>query len=94
MSRRLHGAAIAFTTDGTMLVSVAHLTGAHDPAQLLKLALEDTGEAFIGVAVTARDARKVLARLDNAGAEAAAGIAAARQRRRRVTARSRRRTAS
>lgn len=94
MKPRLHEAPIAVTVDGTVLVSVAHLVPRGDPRRLLARALREGQDVFIGVALTEQESAIVLARLDNAGAEAAARIAADRQRRRRVKERIKRRSAT
>jgi hypothetical protein len=52
MSKVIHEAGLAVTLDGTILVSVAQfLREAKDPQELLRLALEEEGDLFIGVAI-------------------------------------------
>jgi hypothetical protein len=95
MSRSIHEGALAFTLDGTMLVSAAQFFHeSKDPQELLRLALAEEGELFIGVALNENETGLTLMGLDNDAAEAAAKIIGERQRRRRVTARKRRKTAS
>ncbi|MGO9836761.1 MAG: hypothetical protein ACLP1X_21400 [Polyangiaceae bacterium] len=91
---RLHEAALAVTLDGTVLVSMAHLVPKGDPRRLLARALREGQDVFVGVALTDQESAFVLARLDNAGAEAAARISADRQRRRRAKERIKRRSAT
>jgi hypothetical protein len=94
MSKTIHEAGLAVTLDGTVLVSVAHFTRKKNPKQLLRLALEEEGDLFIGVAMNELEQGLTVMRLDNDAAEAAAKVVGERQRRRRDTARKRRRTAS
>jgi hypothetical protein len=95
MSRTIHDGALAVTLDGTMLVSAAQFfRESKDPQELLRLALAEEGEVFIGVAMNEVETNLTLMRLDNDAAEAAARIIGERQRRRRASARKRRRTAS
>ena len=94
MSKTIHEAGLAITLDGTVLVSVAEFTREKNPQELLRMALEEEGDLFIGVAMNEHETKGTLMRLDNAGVEAAAYVIGARQRRRRATARKRRKTAS
>jgi hypothetical protein len=94
MSKVIHDGALAVTLDGTVLVSVAQFTRKKNPKKLLRVALVEEGDLFIGVAMNDVEASLTAMRLDNAGAEAAAKVVGERQRRRRETARKRRKTAS
>jgi hypothetical protein len=95
MSKVIHEGALAVTLDGTILVSAAQFfRQSKDPQELLRLALAEEGEVFIGVALTENETGLTLMRLDNDAAEAAAKVIGERQRRRRATARKRRKTAS
>jgi len=94
LSKRIHAAPLAVTLDGTVLVSIAEFTRKKNPKELLRIALAEKGDLFIGVAINARETNQVVMRLDNAAAEAAGGVVGDRQRLRRATARKRRKTAS
>jgi hypothetical protein len=82
------------TLDGTVLVSIAEFTRKKNPKELLRIALAEKGDLFIGVAINEREANHVAMRLDNAASEAAGRVFGDRQRLRRTTARKRRKTAS
>jgi hypothetical protein len=82
------------TLDGTVLVSIAEFTRKKNPKELLRIALAEKGDLFIGVAINEREANHVAMRLDNAAAEVAGRVFGDRQRLRRATARKRRKTAS
>ena len=90
MKPRLHSAALAVASDGTILVNAAHLDGepAHDPNALLARALADGGAVFIGVSAGPASAT-VLRLLDDRAAEAACLVAGQRRRcgRRRMSRR-------
>jgi predicted RNA-binding protein YlxR (DUF448 family) len=95
MSKTIHEAGLAVTLDGSILVNaVQFFRESKDPQELLRLALAEEGELFIGVAMTENETGLTLMRLDNDAAEAAAKVVGERQRRRRATARKRRKTAS
>jgi hypothetical protein len=93
MSKSVHEGALAVTLDGTVLVSVAQFTRKKNPKKLLRLALAEEGDLFIGVAMNELETGLTLMRLDNDAAEAAAKVVGERHRRRRETARKRRKTA-
>jgi hypothetical protein len=88
MSRRIHGATLALAPDGTVFVGLAQFGGA-SPEELLRRALEEDGEVFVGVALSAKERSRAALRVDNAAAEAAAYVIGKRQRRRRATTRRR-----
>jgi hypothetical protein len=95
MSGKIHRAPVAVTLDGTVFVSAAQFFRApRDPRELLRLALRQKGDLFIGIAMNEHETDETLMRLDNAAAEAAAYVIGDRQRLRRETARKRRKTAS
>jgi hypothetical protein len=94
MSKTIHEAGLAVTLDGTVLISVAQFTRKKSPKKLLRLALAEDGDVFIGVAMNEVEAGLTLMRLENAAAEAAAKVVGERQRRRRETARKRPKTAT
>jgi hypothetical protein len=82
MSRTLHEAGLAITLDGTVLVSAAQFfRNSENPQELLRLALTEEGDLFIGIAKNAHETNGTLMRLDNAGVEAAAHVIGARQKR-------------
>jgi hypothetical protein len=81
MSKTIHEAAVAVTLDGTVLVSVAQFTRKKNPKKLMRLALAEEGDLFIGVAMNDVEAGLTLMRLDNAVAEAAAKVVGQRRRR-------------
>jgi hypothetical protein len=83
MSTVIHDGPLAVTFDGTILVNAAQFTRKKDPKKLLRLALEEEGDVFIGVALNEVEQGLALMRLDNAAAEAAAKVVGERQRRRR-----------
>lgn len=83
MSKTIHEAGLAVTLDGTVLVSIAQFTRKKNPKKLLRLALAEEGDLFIGVALNEVEQGLTLMRLDNDAAEAAAKVVGERQRRRR-----------
>lgn len=83
MSRRVHPAPLALTSDGTVLVNVAVFDGRRDLAALVRKARATRGRAFIGVEVDGREVAVVLECASHAHAEAVAGIVGKRQRRQR-----------
>jgi hypothetical protein len=82
MSRRLHEAPLAVTMDGTLLVSVAYFETKKNPEELIRRALEQRGDFFIGVAMSEWEMNQTLRRLDDAAAEAVARVIAKRRGRR------------
>jgi hypothetical protein len=90
MSRAIHEAGLAVTLDGTILVSVAgFFRGTKNARELLRLALRQEGDIFIGIAMNDIEASGTLMRLDNAGVEAAGYVIGARQKRRPARAKGR-----
>ncbi|HEY6078842.1 MAG TPA: hypothetical protein VIW29_08560 [Polyangiaceae bacterium] len=75
VSRRVHSAPIAAASDGSVLINVAALL---PPAMLLQLGKRLGGRVFVGVALSESDAGLVVARLDDAAAEASAQVLGAR----------------
>ncbi len=70
-SRRVHPAAVAAASDGSVLLNVGLLL-----PEALQQRLEQQlgGQVFVGVALNQRDASAVVTRLDDAAAEAAAHL--------------------
>src|SRR5262245_11058927 len=69
--RRVHPAAIAAASDGSILINVIGLL----PATVQeRLGSELGGQVFVGVALSQAQARQVVARLDDAAAEASARL--------------------
>ena len=90
---RLHRAPLAITSDGTMLANIVEVVSVEDLSAAIEQAAERGTLVFVGVTVSRAEATTILAHLDGAAAEAIAKVVG-RQRRRRVTARRRRKTAS
>lgn len=76
-SRRVHSAAIAAASDGSVLINVATLL---PPAMQQQLGERLGRQVFVGVSLNERDAGLVVARLDDAAAEASAQLLGARPR--------------
>ncbi|HYJ11931.1 MAG TPA: hypothetical protein VEX18_23060 [Polyangiaceae bacterium] len=69
--RRVHPAAIAAASDGSILINVADAL----PARVRERLEQVVGSGvFVGVALSERDAHAVVARLDGAAAEASAQL--------------------
>lgn len=69
--RRVHPAAIAAASDGSVLINVADSL----PDRIRERLAEVLGsDVFVGVALSQRDAGEVVARLDGAAAEASAQL--------------------
>lgn len=89
VTRRVHPAAIAAASDGSVLINMVERL----PAALrARLVAELGAQVFVGVALNERDAGQVVARLDEAAAEAAARLLGSRPAKRRETQASRGRT--
>ena len=70
-TRRVHPAAIAAASDGSVLINVIGLL----PASMQQRLGAELGEpVFVGIALSRRDAGQVMARLDGAAAEASAHL--------------------
>lgn len=78
---RIHQAALAIASDGSILVNVRSYAGETDPAALLRRAIEDGGTIFIGVRLRAVEAHEVVSRLDETCHETAGSVLSARERR-------------
>ncbi|HKY36023.1 MAG TPA: hypothetical protein VJN18_08795 [Polyangiaceae bacterium] len=78
-TRRVHPAAIAAASDGSILINVSGALPA-PLQQHLDAALG--APAFVGVALSQREARQVVARLDGAAAEASAHLLGGKRRKR------------
>jgi len=81
MSRRVYQAAFAVTSDGTLLLNVAHFGGRINPKELLQLALLQPGELFIGVKMNKGEATRVLQWSADIHNEAVAFVVGKRERR-------------
>ena len=73
--RKVHTTPFALSSDGKILLNLATVAG-DDVARLLQQASDDDRPLFVGVVLDSAAAEKLLARLDNAGAEAAAVLEA------------------
>lgn len=79
MSRRIHKAPVAVTTEGALVVNVSGF-GPTSIEGLIARALDDDAELFIGVVVDEDERELLLERLDNAAAEAVARVIGKRKR--------------
>jgi hypothetical protein len=79
MSRKIHKAPVAVTTEGALVVNVAGF-GPTNIEGLVARALDDDAELFIGIVVDESERELLLERLDNAAAEAVAKICGQRKR--------------
>ncbi len=73
MSRRIHKAPVAVTTEGALVVNVAGF-GPTNIEGLITRALDDDAELFIGIVVEEKEQDLMMKRLDNAAAEAVAKL--------------------
>jgi hypothetical protein len=55
VSRRVHWADVAVSSDGTVLLNVAHFDDAVGLERMLKMAMGQRGEVFIGVALSPKE---------------------------------------
>lgn len=83
-SRRVHPAAIAAASDGSVLINVVGLLPEGVQASLRKAL--GTAPLFVGIPLNERDAGDVVARLDGAAAEASAHLLGSRANSRSVSA--------
>ena len=60
MSRRIHRADLAVSMDGAVLLNIAPFGENLDAATLLKLALAQPGELFIGVALSPSEVTRLV----------------------------------
>lgn len=60
MSGHIHRADLAVSTDGTVFVNVTPFDEDLDAAALVKLALAQRGELFIGVSLSTREVRRLV----------------------------------
>jgi hypothetical protein len=70
-------------SDGTLFLSVAEFDGPRDIPSLLKRALGEPGQVFIGVTLSKKETVAAVAGVENAYAEVAAYAAGRRQARRK-----------
>lgn len=73
MSRRVHKASVAVTTEAALVVNVSGF-GPTNIEGLIARALDDDAELFIGIVVGESERELLLERLDNAAAEAVAKL--------------------
>lgn len=69
----MHGAPMAVTSDGTVLVNLTHVLDGEDALTLVD-ALPKNATVFVGIAVPDRSRQKVMHTIDNATAELVAII--------------------
>jgi hypothetical protein len=81
--KRASARPIALAPDGTLFVNLAAADDTGSAEQLLRRARRSGREVFVGVALTGAEARRVVKRLEDASAEAAAVVLATRRRKRR-----------
>lgn len=75
--RRLHDAALALSSDGSLLLNVTHTDGSLTPEACLERALSSGGRVFIGVELGRDEANRLRTFLHDGLDEAASRIAAA-----------------
>lgn len=80
-TKKPHTAALALASDGTLLLNVAGEAGDDDLEALIKRAKASSGSVFVGIPLSAAEARRVAQRLEHSSAEAAALVFAARRKR-------------
>jgi len=81
VSRRVHRAPLALTSDGTVLLNVAEFDGRRDLAELLRKARSTRGRVFIGVEVDGREVALIVEEAAGGAAEGVARVVGRRQRR-------------
>ena len=81
--RKPHAAALALASDGTLLLNLADATGEDDLEALIKLAKASSARVFVGIPLSAAEARRVAQRLEHSSSEAAALVAASRLKKKR-----------
>jgi len=72
--RKILDAGIAIALDGTVLLSLSQAIHETDRASLMKLALAEPGDIFVGVALDEAEAAQARRWLDDAGIEVAARL--------------------
>ena len=60
VSRRIHRAELAVTTSGAVLLNVVTIDGTLGLAELLKLAVSQRGEVFVGVVLAPSEVRRLI----------------------------------
>jgi len=83
MSRTIHRAPLAVTSDGTVLVNVTYLDATRDLRRLLEHALRERGAVFVGLVLTPAERKRLAWFLDGPAKEAAARVRRPRRRRSR-----------
>ncbi len=84
MSRKVHSAPLALTSDGTIVVNVTEYRGVLQPKELLEMALADEGSVFIGIELGTDEVDSLFDRLGHGVREAVALGLGARNKRRRM----------
>lgn len=87
MSRRVHLAPLALTSDGEVLLNVAMFDAPKDLATLLRLAQTESVSVFIGVPLSGSELEFILSELRHAYRDGAAWLVGGRQRRAGVRSR-------
>lgn len=90
MSRRVHLAPLALTSDGDVLLNVAMFDAPKDLATLLRLAQTQSAKVFVGVPLSGSELDFILSELRHAYRDGAAWLVGGRQR--RVRSRSRKKS--
>ncbi len=83
LSRRLHDAPFALTSDGRVFVNVTCFCEIRTIVDAVTRARREHGTIFVGVVVQHSERREALERLEHAHRDAAAYLVGARQRRAR-----------
>jgi hypothetical protein len=87
MSRVIHQAAFAVTSDGTLLLNAAHADVCLAPSRLLQWALSQPGRIFIGVQMSPAEAKRLLSWCKDIHTESVAYVIGPRERGARSTKR-------
>ena len=83
MSKAIHRAPLALSSDGAIIANLHHVTGDDDPERLLQLARELGAVVFIGIVATPTELKRAMRDLDDAATAIAAEILGRRMRRTR-----------
>lgn len=83
MSRRIHLAPVALTSDGSVIVNVAGFDVTRNPEALVELAKNERGRLFIGVELGREEVEGLLRHSQDGLVEGSARIIGGRQKRRR-----------
>lgn len=80
MSRRVHVAPVALASNGTVIVNLATFDIGRTPASLLRAALAEPGQLFVGVELSTREAKRLVDHVQFSVTEGAAFTVGRRQR--------------